>query len=105
MRKIYVLLIGVALLCVWSPVFAINTAKIDVVRSKETLAEADTAVIEQFLADALSEFFEKTDFSDVAALRTAIISRSTSSLESGQIQYGPRFFTAAEKEISNNAKK
>lgn len=105
MRTIYVLVIGLAIVSVSYPVFAINTVKIDVVRSKESLVEADTAVIEQFVTDALSEFFEKTDFSDIAALRTAIVSRSTSSLESGQIQYGPRFFTAAGKEISSTAKK
>lgn len=105
MRIFYIIFIGLVLLFVSHPVFGINTAKIDVVRSKESLAEADTAVIEQFAAEAFTEFFEKTDFSDISSLRATIISRSTSELESGQIQYGPIFFTAAQKEISNTIKK
>jgi flagellin-specific chaperone FliS len=86
-------------------VFAVNTAQIDVVRSKEILADSDTEVIEDFLAEVFSEFFAKTDFSDIASLRTAIVSRSSSELDSGQFQYGSRFFTAAQKEISNTFKK
>jgi hypothetical protein len=104
MRIAHILSCSLVLLMVLCPVFAVNTAKIDVVRGKETVADSDTAVIQQFLADAFSELYEKTDFSDVAALRNTIVSRSTSSLESGQIQYGPRFFTIAQKEFSDTLK-
>jgi hypothetical protein len=82
------------------PVFAVSTAKIDAVRNKETLAESDTEVIEEFLVEALEEFLAKTDFSDIASLRTTIVSRSSSERESGQFQYGPRFITAIQKQIS-----
>jgi len=82
------------------PVFAVSIAKIDAVRSKETLAESDTEVIEEFLVEALEEFLAKTDFFDIASLRTTIVSRSTSERESGQFQYGPRFITAIQKQIS-----
>lgn len=105
MRIFYVIFISLVLLFVSYPVFSVDTTKIDVVRSKESLADADTAVIEQFAAEAFTEFFEKTDFSDISSLRTTIISKSTSELENGQIQYGPRFFTAVQKEISNTTKK
>ncbi|MBU1259850.1 MAG: hypothetical protein KJ757_05990 [Planctomycetes bacterium] len=101
MRIFYRIFIGLALLSVSQPVLAVSTTKIDAVRSKESLVEADTAAVEQFAAEAFTEFFEKTDFSDIASLRTTIISRSTSELESGQIQYGPLFFTTVQKEISN----
>ncbi|MFA6187306.1 MAG: hypothetical protein WC770_08895 [Phycisphaerae bacterium] len=84
---------------------AVSTTKIDVVRAKETLVDTDTAVIEEFLAAAFDEFYAKTDFSDIAVLRTTIISRSTSELESGQIQYAPRFLTAAEKQIAQTLEK
>ena len=79
---------------------AVNTARIDVVRGKELLADTDTAVIEEFLSAAFDEFFAKTDFSDIASLRTTIVTRSASGFESGQIQYGPRFLTAAQKQIA-----
>jgi len=82
------------------PVFAVSTAKIDAVRNKETLSESDTEVIEEFLVEALEEFLAKTDFSDIAFLRTTIVSRSSSERESGQFQYGPRFITAIQKQIS-----
>jgi hypothetical protein len=105
MRNVCIIVCGAALLSVFSPVFAadtnINTAKIDVVRSKEMLADTDTAIIEGFLSGAFAEFLAKTDFSDIASLRNVIVSRSTSTIASGQIQYGPRFFTVAQKEISN----
>jgi hypothetical protein len=104
MRINHILSCGLVLLIVLCPVLAVNTAKIDAIRTKETVTDSDTAVIQQFLADAFSEFYEKTDFSDVAALRNTIVSKSTSSTESGQIQYGPRFFTIAQKEFSNTLK-
>jgi len=104
MRVNYIIFCGLVLLSVLCPVYAVNTAKIDVIRNKEILAEADTAVIEEFLRDVFSEFIAKNDFSDIASLRTTIISKSTSVPESGQIQYGPRFFTAAQKEISSTFK-
>ncbi|MCX5633035.1 MAG: hypothetical protein NTW93_05110 [Phycisphaerae bacterium] len=92
-----------ALLVIFSfclPAFAVSTAKIDVVRSKETLADSDTEVIEGFLGDAFKEFLAKIDFSDISSLRNIIVSRGTSELASGQIQYGPRFMTAAQKQVS-----
>ena len=82
--------------------FAVNTAKIDVVRSKETLADPDTAVIEAFLTDAFSEFLATKDFSDIATIRMVIVSKSASELESGQFQYGPRYLTAAQKQITES---
>jgi hypothetical protein len=84
---------------------AVSTAHIDVVRAKEMLADTDTAIIEEFLSAAFDEFFTKTDFSDVAVLRSTIINRSESELESGQIQYGPRFLTAAQKQIAQTLEK
>jgi hypothetical protein len=105
MRTAKILPFCLILTIILCPAFAVNTAKIDAVRARETLTDADTTVMEQFLADALSELYEKTDFSDVATLRNTIVSKSTASTESGQIQYGPRFFTAAQKEIASTFKK
>lgn len=85
--------------------YAVSTIQIDVVRAKETLADTDTAIIEKFLSAALDEFYAKTDFSNIASLRSTIISKSASELESGQIQYGPRFLTAAQKQIAQTLEK
>ena len=104
MRINHILSCSLVLLIVLCPVLAVNTAKIDAVRNKETVTDSDMAVIQQFLTDAFSELYEKTDFSDVAALRNTIVSKNSSSLESGQIQYGPRFFTIAQKEFSDTLK-
>jgi hypothetical protein len=107
MRKTYFsgVVIPLTIFSLCFSVFAVNTARIDVVRSKETLADSDTEVIEEFLTDAFNEFLAKTDFSDIGSLRTAIVSRSSSEIESGQFQYGPRFFTAAQKQISQTLNK
>ncbi|MDD5135233.1 MAG: hypothetical protein PHP01_07475 [Phycisphaerae bacterium] len=86
-------------------ILAVNTARIDVVRSKEILVDADTTVIEEFLTEAFDEFLAKTDFSDVASLRTTIVTRSSSEFESGQIQYGPRFFTFTQKQTAQTFEK
>ena len=107
MRKTYSLA-TVILLTIFSfcfSVFAVSTARIDIVRSNETLADSDTGVIEEFLAEAFEEFLTKTDFSDIASLRTAIVSKSSSEREAGQFQYGPRFFTAAQKQASGTLNK
>ena len=100
MRRTYFLAIFSVIFFFCFSTFAVNTARIDVVRSKEMMADTDTEVIEAFLSEAFNEILAKSDFSDIASLRIAIVSRSTSELESGQIQYGPRFFTAAQKQVS-----
>jgi hypothetical protein len=107
MQRIYLLkvsfFLSVSFLCF--SVFAANTARIDVVRSKDTLADSDTEVIEAFLSEAFAEILAENDFSNIASLRAVIVSKSSSELESGQIQYGPRFFTVAQKQVSETFQK
>ena len=105
MRKTYFSAIFLIIFSFCFSVFAANTARIDVLRSKETLADSDTEVIEAFLSEAFNEILAENDFSDIASLRTVIVSRSSSELESGQIQYGPRFFTAAQKQVPQTLQK
>ncbi len=92
------LLLTIFLYC--SCVFAVSTVKIDAIRNKETLTDSDTEVIEAFLAEAFEELLAKTDFSDIGPLRNTIVSKSSSVFESGQFQYGPRFTTAFQKQMS-----
>jgi hypothetical protein len=105
MKTINFLILFAIIFSFLTKTYAVSTTKIDVVRAKEMLADTDTAIIEEFLAAAFDEFYAKTDFSDIASLRSTIISRSTSELESGQIQYAPRFLTAAQKEITQTLEK
>lgn len=99
------LMIGLYFFSLLTPVFAINTAKIDVVRGKEAIADTDVVIIEEFLSEAFSEFFAKTDFSDIASLRSTIVSKSTSATQSGQILYGPKYIASAQKELAETLKK
>ncbi|MCD4831287.1 MAG: hypothetical protein K8R02_05685 [Anaerohalosphaeraceae bacterium] len=95
------LAIAVLFVLIMSPlVFAANTARIDVVRAKQILSDQDTEVIEDFVFDAFTEFLAVEDFSTIASVRIQIVSRSVSEQEAGQIQYGPRFFFAVQKQIS-----
>ncbi|HBG28171.1 MAG: hypothetical protein A2Y10_19525 [Planctomycetes bacterium GWF2_41_51] len=105
MIKKYTLLIGLLLPALISSTWAVSAAKIDAVRNKETIADTDSAVIEEFLSEVFTELFAKSDFSDAAALRTSIISKSTSANQSGQILYGPKYISAAEGELSKALKK
>lgn len=95
--------ISIAVLATVSDIFAVSTARIDVVRSKEILSNDDTDKIEDFISAALTEFMSIDDFSRASEIRTVIVTRSSSELESGQIQYGPRFMTAAQREIEKAA--
>ncbi|HBG78677.1 MAG TPA: hypothetical protein DDW84_07545 [Phycisphaerales bacterium] len=105
MKTIHFLMFFAIIFSFLAKTCAVSTARIDVVRAKETLAEADTAIIEEFLTSAFEEFYAKTDFSDIASVRSTIISRSESNLESGQIQYGPRFLTAVQSQIAGTLEK
>ena len=100
MRKTYFSAIFLIIFFFCFSVFGANTARIDVLRSKEMLADSDTEVIETFLSEAFNEILAENDFSNIASLRAVIVSKSSSELESGQIQYGPRFFAAAQKQVS-----
>jgi len=104
MRKKSIVSAGLLLFLVLTSVFAINTSKIDVVRGKETLADTDTVIIEEFLSDAFTEILAQTDFSDIAAMRNTIVSKSTATIPSGQILYGPKYISAVQTEIANALK-
>jgi len=84
-----------------APVFAISTTQIDAVRNKEAIADTDSAIMEDFLKEAFSELLAKTEFSDAAALRNVIISKSSSATASGKILYDPKYLMIFTDELSN----
>ncbi|MCE5341604.1 MAG: hypothetical protein LLF92_10855 [Planctomycetaceae bacterium] len=88
-------------LVISSPLLAISTTQIDAIRNKEAIADTDSAIIEEFLGEAFSELMAKTEFSDVAALRNVIISKSSSITTSGKILYDPKYLSAFENELTN----
>ncbi len=91
-------------LVISSPLLAISTTQIDTIRNKEAIADTDSAIIEEFLSEAFSELMAKTDFSDVAALRNVIISKSSSITTSGKILYDPKYLSVFESELTNSFK-
>jgi hypothetical protein len=94
-------LVALLVLIMSGTLFAISTTQIDTVRNKEAIAETDSAIIEEFLNEAFSELLAKTDFSDVAALRNVIISKSTSITTSGKILYDQKYLMTFQNELAD----
>lgn len=78
---------------------AVDVSRIDEVRKKEVLSDSDLAVIADFVTDGIDEMLNSIRLSDIAAARTAVTTRKTSSKESAQIQYGPEFLDAVHQNI------
>jgi hypothetical protein len=93
------LLAVLAAIIVSSPIFAISTTQIDAVRNKESIADADSAIMEEFLKEAFSELLSKTDFSDAAVLRNLIISKSSSLNATGKILYDQKYLMLFQNEL------
>lgn len=87
-------------LIVSNPLFAISTTQIDALRNKEAIADADTAIIEEFLKEAFSELLGRTDFSDAAVLRNLIISKSSSLNATGKILYDQKYLMLFQNELA-----
>lgn len=91
--------VAAVLLCHAFVVYAVDTTEIDNVRRKTILNEQDQSVIETFLNQATDELLNTENLSDIASARIVIASRSKSQQESAQIQYGPHFFSVAQKQL------
>jgi len=74
---------------------ALDTREIDRVRSKEALDKQDLQVIDDFLADGVEELLNARKFTDIAKLRTVILSRQSTT----QKQYAQQFSASAYKHI------
>ena len=95
-----VILASLLVLATYSGSQAANTKDIDSVRSKGVLDSKDFQIIDGFVAEAVKELVETSDFTSVAKLRTAIVSKS----KSEQSQYAEQFSTSARKYIEKGLK-
>lgn len=89
------------LLCPVFAVRAVDTADIDDVRHKTILNEHDQLVISTFVSQAIRGLLNTENLGDIASARVVLVSRSKSQQESAQIQYGPYFFSAVGKHLSD----
>lgn len=86
------------LLCLLSTTWAqLDTRRIDEVRTKNMLNNADLAVIDRFMSEAIRDLVRTEDFSKVATTRATILSRT-----SQQKQYAQQFSASALKHITSN---
>jgi hypothetical protein len=74
---------------------AVDTRAIDKIRSKAVLSQQDLQVIDDFVADGVQELLQAKKFTDIARLRTIILSR-----QSTQNQYAQQFSKSARKHIT-----
>jgi len=74
---------------------ALDTRQIDSVRSKGVLSQQDLQVIDSFIAEGIQELLVARRFSDIARLRTLILSR-----QSSQKQYAQQFSESAYRHLT-----
>lgn len=74
---------------------AVNTRDVDRVRKKEVLDSRDLKIIDDFVTEAVRELVLTRDFSEIAKIRTVVLSR-----KSTQGQYAQQFSDSAHKHIS-----
>ena len=77
---------------------AVNTREVDNVRKKAVLDNSDLKIIDDFLAEAINELVRTRDFTEIAQLRTVILSRQ--STQSQQGQYAQQFSESARRYIA-----
>ena len=78
---------------------AVVTRAIEAVRAKKVLDGTDLKVIDDFLAQAITEILNTSDFSTVSDTRALILANSAS-LEPGQVQFAEQFSESAKKQIT-----
>jgi hypothetical protein len=90
-----------SLLLIFSvPAFSVlDTGAIDSVRNKEVLSEADFAVIEAFVSEAVDGLVKVRDLPEIAVIRLEIEERKSSLKQSSSKQYERHFYNSAYKHI------
>jgi len=92
---IFAVLAAFSIFLMNSQSWAVNTRLIDNVVQKSVLDNQDLQIIDNFVDEAVQELLETRDFSDIAQIRTIILSR-----QSSQAQYAEQFHESAHKYIS-----
>ena len=94
-RPIFAILTASLVFLMSSGSKAVNTRLIDGVLPKGVLDSQDLQIIDNFIDEAVRELLETKDFTSIAHIRTAILSR-----QSNQAQYAEQFYDSAHKHIS-----
>jgi len=93
-RPIFAILMVFLVYLMSSVTKAVNTRPIDGVLQKGVLNSQDLQIIDNFIDEAVRELVETKDFTGIAQIRTAILSR-----QSNQAQYAEQFYESAHKHI------
>lgn len=99
-RAIFAFLVLFSVLVASSGSMAVETREVDICCQKELLDDRDLRIIDGFVADAVDELVKTRDFTSIARIRTIILTRSSSNVESAKAQYAAQFSESAHKYIS-----
>ena len=92
---IFAVLVVFLVLLMNSGTVAVSTREVDNVRKKAVLDDNDLKIIDDFLAQAIQELVRTRDLTDIAKIRTVILSR-----QSTQGQYAQQFSESARRHIA-----
>ena len=105
-RWFFLVCVGVGSVFTWAHrAVAVDTRKIDAVRSKAVLDAPDFQVIDAFVRDAVAELTETRDFASIAELRSTIVTRARTDSSSAAAQYRRQFFDSAARYIVDALRK
>jgi len=93
---IFAVLVASFVLLMNSGTVAVSTREVDNVRKKAVLDNSDLKIIDDFLAQAIQELVGTRDLTDIAKIRTVILSRQSST----QGQYAQQFSESARRHIA-----
>jgi len=93
---IFAVLVAFFVLLMNSGTVAVSTREVDNVRKKAVLDDSDLKIIDDFLAQAIQELVQTRDLTDIAKIRTVILSRQSST----QGQYARQFSESARRHIA-----
>jgi flagellin-specific chaperone FliS len=93
---IFAILVAFLVLLMNSGSVAVSTREVDNVRKKAVLDNSDLKIIDDFLAQAIRELVGTRDLTDIAKIRTVILSRQSST----QGQYAQQFSESARRHIA-----
>ncbi len=92
--SIFAVLVACLVLIIETGSYGVDTRQIDEVLKKAVLTKEDLVTIDNFIAEGVRELASAQDLTDIAKIRTAILTR-----QGNQAQYVQQFFESARKYI------
>jgi len=99
-RVIFAVLVVFLVLSASSDSMALDTRDVDICCQKALLDDKDLRIIDRFVDQAIDELTATVDFTSISRIRTTILSRSNSNVDSAKAQYAAQFSESAHKYIS-----